>query len=120
MQRPCIGAGAPCPTRGLTRHSSGRCDNCRRHRYSQLYRISRSGHNDRRWRQLRAQVIAAEPVCHWCHEKPSTEADHVIPVAISPELEYERSNLVGACTTCNRSRGARPAGGDPDPRRMQP
>jgi 5-methylcytosine-specific restriction endonuclease McrA len=109
FSRPCIGAGAPCPTRSLTTHRSGRCEICRRQHWARLRATTRTGNNSQRWKTMRAQVIAAEPVCHWCHEKPSTEADHVIPMAIAPELEFERSNLVGACTTCNRSRGSRPA-----------
>jgi 5-methylcytosine-specific restriction endonuclease McrA len=109
MKRPCLGpsAGTPCPPRALTDARSGRCPACARRHYRHLYQATRSGHNDRRWRNLRAQVIAAEPICHWCHEEPSTEADHVIPVSVRPDLEYEETNLVGACTTCNRRRGAR-------------
>ena len=30
------------------------------------------------WKALRKQVLEEEPVCHWCHRAPSTQADHLI------------------------------------------
>ena len=53
FNRPCIGAAdMPCPTRSLTKDRSGRCETCRRRHWSQLRQTTRSGHNDRRWREF--------------------------------------------------------------------
>ena len=70
-----------------------------------------SGGNQRiygtkRWKELRLQVLADEPVCHWCKRRPSTQADHIIEIHRNPDLAYERSNLVGSCQPCNSKRGS--------------
>jgi len=59
------------------------------------------------WRKLAAQVRAEEPMC-WlrlpgCTIR-STTADHIIPAAIRPELALVRSNIRGACHSCNSKR----------------
>lgn len=66
---------------------------------------------DSAWRRLRDQVVAEEPRC-WLRLPgcmvQSTRADHVIPYADRPDLVMERSNLRGACDSCNRRRGNLP------------
>ena len=110
FNRPCLGAAdRRCPHNALTEHASSRCPDCRRRHWAQLRATTRKGNNPRKWRKLRAQVLADEPLCHWGCGRPSTQADHIIPVAVRPDLEYSRTNLVGSCATCNSSRGARPA-----------
>lgn len=59
----------------------------------------------KRWKDLRKQVIAEEPVCHWCRRRPSTQADHLVELARGGD-PYERTNLVGSCQPCNSRRGA--------------
>lgn len=63
------------------------------------------------WKRLRRRVVAEEPVC-WLKlpgcTTGSTVADHVQPVATHPELALMRSNLRGACASCNRKRGGFP------------
>ena len=61
--------------------------------------------NTKAWRELRLKVLEDYPTCVWCQRRPSTEADHVIPVdaGIDP---MDRSNLVGSCRPCNGKRGA--------------
>ena len=59
----------------------------------------------KRWKQVRAQVLAEEPVCHWCRNADSTEADHLVELARGGE-PYDRSNLVGSCKPCNSRRGS--------------
>ena len=59
----------------------------------------------KRWKELRKQVIADEPVCHWCRRRPSTQADHIVELARGGD-PYERTNLVGSCQPCNSRRGA--------------
>lgn len=65
----------------------------------------------RAWRALAARVVREEPVC-WLRYPRCTRwsdtADHVIPVADRPDLALVRSNVRGACASCNSSRGRRP------------
>lgn len=65
----------------------------------------------RRWRALRDQVVAEEPICQL--RLPgctgiSTTADHIKTFRTHPELALERSNLRGSCQPCNRARGSLP------------
>ena len=66
---------------------------------------SGSYRNTKAWKALRLKVLADYPTCAWCGKRPSTECDHVVPVdaGIDP---MDRTNLVGACRTCNSRRGA--------------
>lgn len=108
MQRPCIGADGPCPTRALTTHRSGRCETCRRRHYRQLRQTTRSGHNDRRWREFRLQILRRDNyVCYHCGGA-ADEVDHLVPVSVDPTREYDPTNCVASCAHHNRSRGARP------------
>lgn len=58
------------------------------------------------WRKTRAQVLAEEPLCRWCHTRPATEVDHIL----SRERggDDRRENLAGSCKPCNLARGAGP------------
>jgi len=65
----------------------------------------------RAWRTLKAQVVREEPTC-WlrldgCTTR-STTGDHVIPVTDRPDLALVRSNVHGACSSCNYKRGNLP------------
>ena len=63
-------------------------------------------YNTPAWKAIRAQVLEEEPICHWCHTKPSTQVDHIQELdAEGPALD--RANLCGSCAPCNASRGAR-------------
>ena len=59
----------------------------------------------KRWKELRAQVIQDEPVCHWCRRQPSSQADHVTELDQGGD-PYDRANIVGSCASCNARRGA--------------
>lgn len=64
-----------------------------------------------RWKKLRAQVIAEEPLCRLRLNKctiRSDTADHIIPVKDRPDLKFVRANLRGSCQSCNMARGTRP------------
>ena len=72
------------------------------------YALNMSGnpvYGTKRWKELRAQVIQDEPVCHWCRRAPSTQADHAVELdqGVDP---YDRTNIVGSCASCNARRGA--------------
>jgi len=62
-------------------------------------------YNTKQWKQLRAQVLQEEPICHWCHKKPSSQADHVVELDRGGD-PYDRTNIVGSCASCNARRGA--------------
>jgi len=68
------------------------------------------GRKGRPWRRLREQVLAEEPICRYCHLRPSTCVDHVYPLSLYPHLATERSNLVGCCRWCNTSKHNRMPG----------
>ena len=59
-----------------------------------------------RWKAIRKQVIEAQPICHWCQVKPSTQADHLIEVDRCDD-PFDITLIVGSCASCNASRGAR-------------
>jgi hypothetical protein len=48
-------------------------------------------------------ALENEPICHWCHKAPSTEADHLIEVDRGGTDDIE--NLCGSCKKCNATRG---------------
>lgn len=62
------------------------------------------------WQKLSAQVVDDEPTCQLqldgCTGLSET-ADHIIPVSVNKDLAMVRSNLQGACKSCNSTRGNR-------------
>lgn len=59
------------------------------------------------WKLLAKQVVREEPVCWLQFEgctRVSTTGDHVIPVVDRPDLALLRSNVRGACSSCNTAR----------------
>lgn len=61
-----------------------------------------------RWKRLRAQVLAEEPICRICRTRPSEVADHILEL-LDGGAPFDRSNLQGACTACNVSKGQKAA-----------
>lgn len=59
------------------------------------------------WQRLAKQVIEEEPIC-WLNltgcTTRSTTGDHIIPAAIRPDLALVRTNVRGACNSCNNKR----------------
>jgi 5-methylcytosine-specific restriction enzyme A len=58
------------------------------------------------WKIMRRMVLSEEPVCRICHQAPSTQVDHIEPVARGGAW-LERSNLQGVCGPCHRRKTAR-------------
>jgi hypothetical protein len=66
--------------------------------------------------QFRVRCLAARLPCHFCNEpidwaarhgSPAAfEVDHLEPVAVAPEREFDLSNWLPAHALCNRRRGA--------------
>lgn len=57
------------------------------------------------WRQLRAQVLARDPLCKLCGVRPSTVADHIVPMTD----DHRPEALQGVCEPCHRQKTAREA-----------
>ena len=55
----------------------------------------------RRWRVIRAAVLAAATACHWCGDPPTT-VDHIVPRARGGG--DTPSNLVASGAPCNPAR----------------
>lgn len=57
--------------------------------------------NGARWRRLRAQVLAEEPLCSWCLEEgryvASVDVDHIN----NDGDDNRRENLTGMCHECH-------------------
>lgn len=75
------------------------------------------------WRRLSKRVCREEPVC-WLNLQGCTRlsdtGDHVIPIVDRPDLALVRTNVRGACSSCNFKRGNLPVeslrlGRDEDP-----
>ena len=49
--------------------------------------------NPRRWRNLRAAVLAQSDICAECGRPGADTVDHIIPVAERPDLTYDLTNL---------------------------
>lgn len=92
------------PTGGRPR---SRCERCR---------TNHDRADGTRWRKLRAQVLAEEPVCYIAGcGRLSAQVDHVIPLKMRPDLAHVRANLRGICASHNASKGARLPGAPPPP-----
>ena len=63
------------------------------------------------WQQLAKRVCREEPTC-WLQlpgcTLVSTTGDHLIPIDERPDLALERSNVRGACWSCNHKRSNMP------------
>lgn len=68
----------------------------------------------RPWRRIRAAFLAADPLHRLCAEclkqgrtEPTAIVDHIVPVAIAPEREFDLSNLQGLCRRHSDEKTAR-------------
>lgn len=61
-----------------------------------------------RWRALRAQQLAREPLCAFCTKdgkiKPATVCDHVKPHKGDLTLFWDPANLQSLCQSCHSGR----------------
>ena len=57
------------------------------------------------WRRLREQVLKRDRTCRICGVRPSTVADHIVPMTDDHRLEA----LQGVCEPCHRQKTAREA-----------
>lgn len=70
---------------------------------------------DRRWRKLRRLILNRDPICKICGRRPSTEVDHLVPLAAGGD--NSPTNLQGVCKRCHSKKTATEDGGFGRPRR---
>ena len=70
--------------------------------------------NSTAWKELRAQVLAEEPLCRWCLARgeyvPSTDVDHIEDSRDDYTDDNSRGNLMGMCHECHSLKTARSMG----------
>ena len=54
------------------------------------------------YRKARAELLANNPICHWCRTAPATELDHLNEVDNGGTID---DGYVSACKPCNSKRG---------------
>lgn len=77
-----------------------------------------------RWRRVRERVLAEEPTCRVCREQgldaSAVEVDHIVGLAVRPDLAFVRTNLQPLCTRCHRRKEANVRTGGRVPKGMKP
>jgi len=104
LPRICLGCKRAFRPRSGERHCPA-CQGALNRR--QLRRRQASGKrtgSTRAWRMLRAEILAADPICVYCGA-PATTVDHVKPVS-KGGAELDPANCVPACASCNVRKGA--------------
>lgn len=56
---------------------------------------------DNEWRVLSEWKRNVDPICERCERMPADCVDHIIPIAIRPELRLARRNLQSLCNPCH-------------------
>jgi 5-methylcytosine-specific restriction endonuclease McrA len=67
-----------------------------------------------RWQRVRAAYLSAFPLCndpYAIHQRErrieaATQADHIIPLAVRPDLAFTWENLQGLCLDCHARKNA--------------
>lgn len=58
---------------------------------------------DQVWKRVRADHLRREPLCRKCRELcravPGIDVDHIIPIALRPDLRLDDENLQTLCET---------------------
>ena len=77
--------------------------------------------NDPTWRRLSRAWLAAHPWCARClarparsgggMRRPAEHVDHILPVAVAPDRQYDDTNLQSLCRRCHSIKTAREAHG---------
>ena len=70
---------------------------------------------DGQWRITRDEHLAEFPLCALCLKNgratSATCVDHIIPIAVNPDLLYDVSNIQSLCTACHSIKTAMEDGG---------
>ena len=92
--QPCLVCGEPSPGPRCPGHQL-RSQRNRNHVHA----------NPTRWKRLSARVRRVQPWCASCGRTDDLTVDHVIPVAVRPDLAYSIDNLTTLCRRCNGAKG---------------
>jgi 5-methylcytosine-specific restriction protein A len=95
-----------CTKPGHPAFTGRRCPECERIHERVRGSAAARGY-DGQWRRLRLAVLAEEPLCRLCAERgeaaEATDVDHIIPLAVRPDLRLVRSNVRPLCSPCHRA-----------------
>lgn len=69
-------------------------------------RVGPSIYNTARWKKLRAEHLAREPLCRGCGA-PAEVVDHIRPHREDMDLAYDPDNLQSLCKTCHQRKTRR-------------
>lgn len=61
--------------------------------------------NGAKWQRISKRVRQMMPWCLDCGRTTDLTADHIVPVAARPDLEFELANLTTRCRPCNAVKG---------------
>lgn len=108
--RPCVDCGDVIAT-------GTRCDECRTIATPGKFRDRTHAHwNTARWKRLSKRLRRMQPWCSTCGSTNDLTVDHIVPIALRPDLTYTLSNLDVLCRSCNgrkdaatRTRGSNPS-----------
>ena len=100
--RPCAQPGCPALVAQGSRCPAHATQHNRVHKAAQ-----RGVYSSARHRAWRLMVLARDPLCVDCHRRPSTDADHIIPLAMGGGWALE--NGAGRCHRCHSRKTAREA-----------
>lgn len=66
---------------------------------------------DGRWQRVRAQYIAAHPLCMDCEKQgrttPAVDVHHIEKISDAPERRLDAANLMALCRACHNQRTAK-------------
>ena len=107
--RPVVTLERVCNRPGCPRYATGN-GYCLQHQsFSDKHTASRSVRGyDQAWYRFRAWFLRGEPLCRDCKAlgifKPAIDLHHIRPLASSPELRLDASNVVPLCKRCHTRR----------------
>ena len=95
----------PCSLPGCKRLTKGgRCDLHRaEYERDRYYHIGHRLYSTRAWKNLRASVIDAEPVCRLC-DRLATSVDHIVPHHGDRARFFDPDNLQPLCRWCHAAK----------------
>jgi 5-methylcytosine-specific restriction endonuclease McrA len=62
-----------------------------------------SSYGSARWKKLRAEILASDPLCNDCNRQPSVTVHHIVRRSEGGPF-FDRSNLLALCRGCHLAR----------------
>lgn len=75
----------------------------------------RSRNNPTRWKALSRRLRRLQPWCTQCNATEHLTVDHIVPVSVDPDREFDESNLQVLCKSCNSQKGTKSTTPEPPP-----